>query len=134
MKANEILNETYTLPVQQISDATPFDQSTINKNNIICDYEQLIRDNFKEYQLYINDKNVEEIWFYNYLSRIRNNIFGGDAYLLEIFSIDYSDPDKIKCTVKYFDSLEKKIGMLQETNERGHGINKLRTLIQNCNG
>ncbi|WP_299222587.1 hypothetical protein [uncultured Aquimarina sp.] len=134
IEERELLNRAYKIPVQQISEADPSDESSIIKNNIICDYEQLIRDNFSEYQLYRKEGNNNEIWFYNYLRRIRNNVFGGDAYLLEIFSINYSNPSQIRCKVKYFDSLEKKIGMLQETNEKGNGINKLRTLIQDCDG
>ena len=129
-----LLNKAYKIPVQQISEADPSDESIINKNNLVCNYEQLIRDNFKEYQLFRKEGGNKEIWFYNYLRRIRKNMFGGDAYLLEVYSINFSNPSQIKCTVKYFDSLEKKIGMLQETNEKGNGINKLRTLIQDCDG
>lgn len=134
IEERELLNRAYKIPVEQISDADPSDESNINKNSIICDYEELIRDNFAEYQLYRKEGNNNEIWFYNYLRRIRSNAFGGDAYLLEIYSVDFSNPSQIKCTVKYFDSLEKKIGMLKETNEKGNGINKLRTLIKSCNG
>lgn len=130
----ESLLAPYKVPVELISSTHAFDQSILDKSGTNCDFEQIIRNNFMSHQLFYPNGNEKIIWFYDFPKRISENFFGGDSYLLEVFILDFTDLSKVKCQIKYFDSLEKRIGKLKNTSEKGEGLNRFRNLIKNCNG
>lgn len=113
-----------------INNSNTFDESTIQvSENINCDYESLIRNNFPKYR--IHHKSYNELWFFDFKKIIKSN-FAGDFYLLEVFALSKLEGDKTICSVKYFRCLNKRLNRIGKTDETGDGLNKLIELIKNC--
>ena len=114
-----------------IKNAVAFDESVIQVNeNGKCNHENLIREKFPNYR--IHRHSINEIWFFDFKNIIRTTQ-AGNFYLLEVYIVDYSNPAKTSCYVKYFSSFERRLNKIKDTDESSNGINNLIKILKNCN-
>lgn len=119
------------IPEIYIRNTNTFDESEILISELeTCNYENIIRVNFPNYRIHRYSEN--EIWFYDFKEAI-NSTGVGQFYLMEVFSVNYDNPLKTLCSVKYFSSLEKRLNKIKKTDKSGNGINNLIQILKNCN-
>ncbi|GAA0875867.1 hypothetical protein GCM10009118_22760 [Wandonia haliotis] len=120
-----------SIPEEYIRKIKPFDESEILINESkTCIYEQLIRDKFPYYRVHWYSTN--EIWFYDF-KEVINSTGAGRFYLMEIFLVNFDNPTKIACSVKYFSCLEKRLNKIKKTDKHDNGIINLIQILRNCN-
>ena len=129
----EEFEEDYNMNIQYVRDSDPHNEISIRLKDLSqCDIDNRLRNIFPEHQfIYVSGN---ELWFYDFAERTRS-VFGIDFYLLELYTIDFTDKNKIKSTVRYFESVERKPGRIERIEYAGSnnvGLNKIKNLITNC--
>ncbi|WP_109300154.1 hypothetical protein [Aquimarina sp. AU474] len=129
IKFTNLFSGGYDMPVEYISRTNANDESRVTLKNSNCPFEALIRAKFSDIKVKYIDEN--ETWYYRFGQKTKKSFFG-DFYFLEIFSVHLLNNSKADFQIKYFESFEKRLGRIKNTNIQGNGLNNFMNPINQC--